>query len=124
MKDDKNDPELGKLFIESYASHPANMFTKLVYRLFNVNLFKKPYPIGSIILVLCWLIGTIGMIISNQLGLKQLAFIFACILSAFFLFIITLPAYIMNKLRIRKIIKELGITPYIYNYLAEKYINE
>lgn len=118
------EPELGQLFTEVYNKHKTNGYTRFMYRFFNLNLKQKPIPWGSILLIVCWGIGTLGIIIFNEIGLISIARIFAYILSLFFLFILTLPAFLMNQLRIRRIIKELGITPYIYNYLAEKYIKE
>lgn len=108
-------------FLKVYNKYPENRFVKWVYTYYSLNLLNKPVPIGSWIAVAGFSIATIGMIIFDQVGNHKLASLFTLLYIPFFSFIITLPAFLMNNHRLRKIINELGITVREYNQLVDLY---
>jgi len=108
-------------FDAAYAKHPETKFLKFMYTYYNVKLKRKPAPIGTWTAVIAWIIATIGLIVFDQLGMKEVATAFLWVYIPFGTLIFTLPAFLMNKSRTKKIAKELGVTFDQYNYLVDKY---
>lgn len=108
-------------FLDVYESHPANGFTKWAYHNYSTDLKAKPTPVGSWLAIFGFVVGTVGMIVFDQLGNKDVARMFCSLYLLFFLWVVSLPAWIMNKVRINKIVKELGISPEEYNVLVSMY---
>ena len=108
-------------FDAAYDKHGPGKFLRFVYKHYNVKLKRKPTPIGTLLAVIGWVIGTIGIIVFDQLGMKDIAIKFLWAWIPFGALIISFPAFWLNKARIKKIIKILGITPIEYNKLVEKY---
>jgi len=102
-------------FKKVVEKHPPNWFVRFMYRWFNTETFRKPYPVGSWLAIMSFMIGTTGMIINDQKGNKKKATGFAWVILGFVVLIFTLPAYWMNQHRIRVICRELGITVEEYN---------
>lgn len=104
-----------------YSKYAPSKFLKFVYTYYNLKLKKKPTPIGTLLAVIGWIIGTLGIIIFDQLGMKEIAKGFVWAFAPFAALLITLPAFLLNNRRIKKIAKELGITLEKYNQLVSLY---
>ena len=108
-------------FWTAYNAHPETKFLKFMYTHYNVKLKRTPKPIGTWTAVISWIVATIGMILFNELGMRDIAMIFVWFYIPFGTLIFALPAFLMNKARIKKIIKILDVTPDQYNYLVNLY---
>lgn len=104
-----------------YNKYAPSKFLKFVYTHYNVKLKRKPTPIGTLLAVIGWVVGTIGIIVFDQLGMKEVALKFLWAYLPFASLIISLPAHLLNQRRIKKIAKELGITLEKYNQLVDLY---
>jgi hypothetical protein len=104
--------------------YPPNRYTIFAYKWFNVNTFRKPYPVGTWLAILAFFVGTTGMIIYDRRGEKKKATKFAYVLMGFFVLVLTLPAYLMNQARIKTICEELEIDVEEYNRLVLVYYPE
>jgi len=62
------------------------------------------------------------MIVSSELHLVLMGRIFLYVMLGFFTLAITLPAFIINNYRVKKIMKELGITAVQYNGYVKMFI--
>jgi len=111
-------------FDEVYNKYKAGKFLKFAYTHYNVKLKRKPTPIGTWAAVIGWTIGTIGMIVFDQLGMKEIAKDFLWAYIPFAALIIALPAHLMNQARTKKIAKKLGISLDQYNNLVDRYYPE
>lgn len=111
-------------FDAAYAKYGPSKFLRFIYTHYNVKLKRKPTPIGTLLAVIGWVIGTIGLIVFDQLEMKEIALIFLWAYVPFAALIISLPAFLMNHARIKKIAKELGVTLQEYNDLADKYYDD
>jgi len=111
-------------FDEVYNKYKAGKFLKFAYTHYNVKLRRKPTPIGTLLAVIGWTIGTIGIIVFDQLGMKDIALKFLWAYVPFAALIIALPAHIMNQARIKKIAQKLGISLDQYNNLVDRYYPE
>lgn len=100
--------------------HIPSGFLKFVYLHYNVKLMRTPRPIGTWLGVIGWSAGTIGLILFNELGMRDVALKFIWLYIPFFAFLVTLPAFFMARARIKRIVKELGLTITEYNNLVEK----
>lgn len=110
-----------KQFDEAYNNHPETRFLKFMYTYYNINLKRKPTPIGTWAAVISWIIATIGLVLFDLLGMHKVAHVFLWIYIPFGFLIFGLFAFLLNKRRIKKIRKELGITIEQYDYLFNKY---
>ena len=72
--------------------------------------------------VIGWTIGTIGIVVFDQLEMREIAMKFLWAYVPFASLIISLPAFLMHQARIKKIAKELGISLQEYNNLADLYL--
>jgi len=108
-------------FDEVYNKYKAGKFLKFAYTHYNVKLKRKPTPIGTWAAVIGWTIGTIGMIVFDQLGMKEIAKDFLWAYIPFAALIIALPAHLMNNSRIKKIAKKLGVSLDEFNRLSDKF---
>lgn len=104
-----------------YNKYAPSKFLNFVYTYYNVKLKRKPTPIGTLLAVIGWVIGTLGLIIFDQLGMKEIARIFLWAYIPFAALIISLPAFLLNQKRIKKIAKELGVSLERYNKLVALY---
>ena len=104
-----------------YNKHPETKFISFMYTYYNLNMKSKPTPIGTWVAVISWIIATVGLIVFDQLGMKEVANSFLWIYIPFGAFIFVLPAFLLNMKRTKRIAKELGITTEEYNYLITKY---
>lgn len=110
-----------KQFDAAYKEYAPSKFLKFVYTHYNVKLKRKPTPIGTLLAVIGWVIGTIGIIVFDQLGMKEVALKFLWAYIPFGALIISFPAFLLNKRRLKKISKELGISIDAYNKLVDKF---
>lgn len=108
-------------FLAVYNKYPETKFLKFAYTHYNVKLRRKPRPIGTWAAVIGWIIGTLGIIVFDQLGMKEVALKFLWAYVPFAMLIISLPAHFLNNRRIKKIAKELGVSLDQYNRLVDKY---
>lgn len=104
-----------------YNKYKPSKFLKFAYTHYNVKLKRKPTPIGTLMAVIGWCIGTAGIIVFDQLGMKDVALKFLWAYIPFAALIIALPAHLMNQSRTRKIAKKLGISLDTYNDLVDKF---
>jgi len=111
-------------FDEVYNKYGPGKFLKFVYTYYNVKLKGKPAPLGTWAAVIGWVIGTIGIIVFDQLEMKDIAIKFLWAWLPFGALIISFPAFWLNQFRIKKIAKKLGISLDQYNKLVEKYYPE
>jgi uncharacterized membrane protein len=118
MKENITEKETFKYYTEKY---PPNGYTRFMYKWFNVNTFTKPYPVGAWLAILCFFVGSTGMIIEDQKGNRKKATKWVYVLMGFFILIFTLPAYWMNQSRIRRLCADMGISIEKYNELIDKY---
>jgi hypothetical protein len=110
-------------FLAAYNRHLPGKWTKFVFRYFSQSTLKKDL----------WLQRTVQGILLGLFGLSMLGIIFNAIHT--YMLITTIPfgiilafvvltissGVILNNLRIRKIIKELGITKAEYEILSYIY---
>lgn len=111
-------------FDKAYNKYPETSFLKFVYTYYNVKLNRRPIPLGTWAAVIGWFIGTIGLIVFDQLGMKDISLKFLWAYIPFASLIITLPAFLLNRIRTKKICKELGVTPEEYNKLVNKFYSK
>ena len=111
-------------FDAAYTKYGPTKFLKFIYTHYNVKLKRKPTPIGTLLAVIGWIIGTIGIIVFDQLEMKEMAKNFLWAYIPFVSLIISLPAFLMHQARIRKIAKELGVTLQEYNNWADLYCDD
>jgi hypothetical protein len=104
-----------------YNKYAPSKFLKFVYTHYNVNLKRKPTPVGTLLAVIGWVVGTLGLIVFDQLGMKEVSLKFLWAYLPFASLIISLPAFLLSQKRIKKIAKELGITLEKYNQLVALY---
>lgn len=118
-----------QIIIDKYK---PNKFIKFVFNTFgnnndpnyksdliNNNLIKNTTTVGLLTL---FLIGFFGVIFNLPTQLIiWITLTYTTILTTFAILIIT--ATILNNIRIKKICKQLGITPYQYNLIITKLIN-
>lgn len=104
-----------------YSKYAPSKFVNFVYTHYNVNLNKKPTPIGTLLAVIGWVVGTLGLVVFDQLGMKEVAKAFLWAYLPFAALLISLPAFILNQRRIKKIAKELGVSLERYNQLVALY---
>lgn len=107
--------------LEAFKKYPFNGFTKWVYKYYSTNLRKKPAPIGSYVAIVGFIIASIGMITFDQIGIKYIADIFASIYLLFAVWGISLPAYIMKQINVKRICKHLGLNSEEYNRYLNMY---
>lgn len=111
-----------KRYQEVSAKYTPNKFTVWVYRNFSTLLKSKPIPYGSWIAVICFAIATIGIILFDQLGNKEMANKFVWFYLPFVLWMpLGIIAFTMNNKRNRKIANELGVSEEEFNELVAKY---
>ena len=108
-------------FDAAYNKYPPSGFLKFVYTHYNVKLMRKPKPIGTWTAVIAWIISTIGLIVFDQLEMKEVANAFVWGYIPFASLIIAFPAFKLNQRRTKKIAKELGISLDHYNNLVDLY---
>ena len=108
-------------FDAAYNKYPPSGLLKFVYTHYNVRLRRRPRPIGTWTAVIAWIVSTVGLIVFNEIGMREVAEIFVYGYIPFASLIIALPAFLLNKARVKKIVKELGITPDHYNNLVDLY---
>ena len=110
-------------FDAAYNKYGPSKFLKFVYTYYNVKMKRpgKPLAWGTIVAVIAFFIATIGMIVFDQLGMKPVAIGFVWGYIPFGALLISLPAFLLNKARIKKIIKILGVTPIEYNKLVDRF---
>ena len=111
-------------FDAAYAKYGPSKFLKFMYTHYNVKLKRNPTPIGTLLAVIGWTIGTIGLIVFDQLGMREIAMKCLWAYVPFAAMIISLPAFLMNQARIKKIAKELGVSLQKYNELADLYLDD
>ena len=111
-------------FLETYNKYPPNKWTEFVYRYFSKDVeLENKWLSQSFIIVesILFVLGCLGTIFNASfLFIASVTIIFSGLL--FSLGIVTLPAFIMNNLRIKKICKELNITIFEYNLLVDWYL--
>lgn len=104
-----------------YKKYAPSKFLKFAYTYYNVKLKRNPRPIGTWAAVIGWAIGTLGIIVFDQLGMKDIAMIFLWAYVPFGALIIAFPAFLLNHRRIKKMARKLGISIQEYNNLADLY---
>ena len=104
-----------------YNKYKPSAFLKFVYTHYNVKLKRKPRPIGTWAAVIGWFIGTAGIIVFNELDMHDVAMKFLWAFVPFGSLIISLPAFLLNQRRTKKIAKELGVSLDEYNRLVDKF---
>lgn len=107
-----------------YNKYSPSKFLRFVYTHYNVKLKRKPTPIGTLLAVIGWGIGTLGIIVFDQLGMKEVAKGFLWAFVPFGALVISLPAFLLNQRRTKKIAKELGVSLDVYNNLVDKFYPE
>ena len=108
-------------FDAAYNKYGPSKFLKFIYTHYNVKLKRKPTPIGTLLAVIGWVIGTIGIIVFDQLEMKEVALKFLWAYVPFASLIIALPAFLMNQARTKRIARELGVSLDEYNRLVDRY---
>jgi len=110
-----------KEFDQAYNTYPETKFIKWVYKFYNFNLKEKPKPIGTWLAIIFWCLATLGLVVFTEIGMAKFARVFLWLYIPFGSLIITLPTFLLNKKRIKKIVKLLGINTEEYNYLVNKF---
>jgi hypothetical protein len=106
-----------------YNQYSPNMWIKLIFKYFSSQTemkniaFQKNLRIILLGIFFCGLLGTIFNLPENFI--KIITYLFSA--SIFFIVLCLFSAIIMNNLRIKKIIKKLGISINEYNSLVDKY---
>jgi Zn-dependent membrane protease YugP len=112
-------------FMRVYLRHQPNWWTLMAFALYSTNLRKKPTPYGSWVSLISFIVGTVGMIVFDQLGMQTMARVFCSLYALFVLWgLVTLPAFIMNNIRHRRAARQLGLTLMEYNQHVNIYIKE
>lgn len=113
-----------KEFIETYKKHKPNTWIKFMYRYFSDENHEGSFlmrDMVSIVFLILFFIGFIGMIFFNENPIIMLVTIIYTIL-LLVLVLSMLIAVIMNFIRINRIIKKLNISKEYYNILVRKYL--
>lgn len=108
-------------FDKVYNRYKPGAFLRFAYTHYNVKMKRTPKPIGTWAGVIGWIIGTIGLIVFDQLGMKDIAMKFLWAYVPFAAFIISLPAFLLNQSRTKKIARKLGVSLDEYNKLVDKF---
>lgn len=110
-------------FNEAYNKYAPNKFIKFMYTYYNLGGRNPREPVawGTLLAAIGWTIGTVGMIVCDQLGLKDLAINFLWAYVPFGVLIMWIPTSLMNKIRIIKIARTLGVSMKEYNKLSDRF---
>ena len=110
-------------FDAAYNKYGPGKFLKFVYTYYNVKMKRpgKPLAWGTIAAVIGFCIGTIGIIVFDQLDLKPIAMKFLWAYAPFVALLISFPAFWMNQFRIKRIAKKLGVSLDQYNNLVDRF---
>jgi hypothetical protein len=110
-------------FDSAYNKHLPSKFIKFAYKYFSTSTEQKNMELKNSIaygLLGLFLVGFLGTVFNaNKTFIKIFVGLYAIILSALVLYLFS--AVILNKIRIGKIKKELGITSDEYNSLISIY---
>jgi hypothetical protein len=110
-------------FEKAYNSHLPNGFTRFMYRYFSVNASKGDRLLSRILvflLVSLFSAGMLGTILEVDWLIRWPTIVYSLLLVI--LGICMFTAWIMNRIRIKKICRDLGITMTEYNTLVILYI--
>lgn len=115
-----------KKFTTAYLKNQPSAYTLFIYGFYSTNLRNKnPRPWGSYTAIFGFLVGTVGMVVFDQIGCKGIADKFVLLYSLFVLWgLLTLPAYILNQIRIGRVCGELGINKNEYKMYYDYYIKD
>ncbi len=116
--------EITKLHFDwATALHPADPFTKFVYKYFSSETERADMQPGRIILFTLgalFFIGYVGSFIQLPYNFMKVIVLMYCIGLGLFVIMLFI-AIKLNTLRLKKIAKELGVSLKEYNQLAEKF---
>jgi len=115
-----------KEFIASYNNHLPSKWVKFVYKYFSKETEKKNLKLKKSIVVILLILFAIGFV-GTIIGIP--AFIILWVTISFFILMGMLSCFLftgvlMNNVRIKKIIKELGTTRQEYNDAVEEWEND
>jgi hypothetical protein len=113
-----------KEFLDVYNANLPNKWIKFAFRYFSTSTLKKDKWLNKIIwgiLIGSFLIGFIGTILNSSLILIGISVIILA-LTLLVIGILEFGAFLMNNLRIRKIMKELHITKHEYDIFSNMYL--
>ena len=109
--------------IKAFKLFPPNKWSEIVYKYFSKSTIQenmKPKQIVSNVLICLFLLGFVGTIIKlPHLYMEIVTLLFSGFLTLFVLFLF--GGVILNKIRLKKIMKYLNITKKEYNKLIEKF---
>lgn len=110
-------------FYAVYDKYPPNWWTRIAFKYFSRSTEKenmKPSLVVSWTLIILFLAGFFGTVFNLKHEiLWGITVSFAIILATLVLSLFA--AVFMNNARLKKVMKELGVTKQEYNWLAEKY---
>jgi hypothetical protein len=110
-------------FEKAYNSHLPNGFTRFMYRYFSVNASKGDRLLSRFLvflLVSLFSAGMLGTILKVDWLIRWPTIVYSLLLVI--LGVCMFTAWIMNRRRIKKICRDLGITVTEYNTLVILYI--
>ena len=113
-------------FDNAYNQHLPNWFIKFVYRYFSASTEKKDFEIHDIVayvLLGLFAVGFLGTVFNFSKHFIA-PFLYAYTTIVVIIVLGLVIAITLNKLRIVKICKLLGITVDVYNGLADEYYPE
>ncbi len=105
-------------FLYTHLKNPPGRFEVFVYKYFGERL------IGAVLAFSSGFVGAISAISLNQLENPLMGRISLVLMISWLSVLITVPAYIIHKLRIRKIRNELNLTEEQYDHYVYLYIKK
>lgn len=113
-----------KEFIEAYNNHKPNKWISLIYKNFSDENCDGSFTIRNIVSVIflsLFFVGFFSMLLFNGSAIVRIITITYTLL-LMLLVLCLFVAVIMNRFRIKRIIKELNITEEYYVVLVRKYL--
>jgi len=115
-----------EIFLKVYNSHPANKWTKFIFRYFSKETKQENRWLSklvTIILLSLFILGFISTILHfNNIFMGIVTILFTLIL--LFVTVSMFIAAMINNVRIKKIRKELKLSIKEYNYYASMYLSK
>ncbi len=110
-------------FDTAYNNHPPSAWIKFAYKYFSKGTEKKNKGLSRAITFIILASFTVGFVsvLSEfpESVIKYSTYVYCIVLPALVIFL--LSATIANSKRVKKIIKELGVSDYEYNVLVTMY---
>jgi len=125
MANEKSIPPVTKEeFLEAWAKHPPNGWTRFAYRYFSRGTKKEDRWLSTCVfavLIVFFLLGFFGTVLKPDVELVKYSTL-ALTAVLVLLFVLRMPAAVMNNLLVRRVRKELGLTLSEYERYASMYL--